>query len=125
MPSPEELRSLISAYVVAVNARDPAAVAALFSEDAVQADPASAPPNVGRAAIASFFETGIAASDRWTFSAKAVHTCAATVAIDFEIALSTAGSTTTIAGIEVFEAGDDLLFTSVHAYWDGSDVSVS
>lgn len=125
MPSPEELRSLISAYVVAVNARDPAAVAALFSEDAVQADPASAPPNVGRAAIASFFETGIAASDRWTFSAKAVHTCAATVAIDFEIALSTAGSTTTIAGIEVFEAGDDLLFTSVHAYWDGSDVSVA
>lgn len=125
MPSPEELRSRVAAYVGAVNSRDPAAVAALFSEDAVQADPASAPPNVGRAAIASFFEAGIAASDDWTFTAKAVHTCAATVAIDFEIALSTAGSTMTVAGIEVFEAGDDLLFTSVHAYWDGSDVSVS
>jgi len=125
MPSPEELRSLVAAYVDAVNSRDPAAVSALFSEDAVQADPDSAPPNVGRAAIAAFFEAGIAASDDWTFTAKAVHTCAATVAIDFEIALSTAGSTMTIAGIEVFEAGDDLLFTSVHAYWDGSDVSVS
>jgi steroid delta-isomerase len=118
-----ELRSRIADYVDAVNSRDPLAVAALFSEDAVHADPVSNPPNLGRAAIATFFENGIAASDAWTFTAKDAHTCADHVAIDFEIAVETGGSLMTIAGIEVFVADDDGLFTSVHAYWDDADVS--
>jgi len=125
MPTPEELRSLIAAYVDAVNSRDPSAIAALFADDAVQADPASSPPNIGRAAIASFFQSGIGASDRWTFTAKAIHTCASNVAIDFQIELVTAGSTMTIDGIEVFAVGDDQLFTSVHAYWDESDLTMA
>ncbi len=123
MLTPDRLRSLIAEYVDAVNARDPQAIAALFTEDAVQADPASNPPNVGRAAIAAFFEAGIDASETWTFTATAVHTCARNVAIDFEISLVTGGSTMTIDGIEVFAADDDGLFTSVHAYWDDADLS--
>ncbi len=123
MLTSNELRSRIADYVDAVNSRDPLAVAALFSEDAVHADPVSNPPNVGRAAIATFFENGIAASDAWTFTAKDAHTCAGHVAIDFEIAVVTGGSLMTIAGIEVFVADDDGLFTSVHAYWDDADVS--
>ena len=63
----------------------------MFAEDGVQADPASNPANVGRAAIAAFFDNGIAASESWTFTAKAVHTCAPNVAIDFEIAVVTGG----------------------------------
>jgi steroid delta-isomerase len=123
MLTPDRLRARIVEYVDAVNARDPQAIAALFSEDAVQADPASNPPNVGRAAIAAFFKAGIGASETWTFTATAVHTCARNVAIDFEISLVTGGSTMTIDGIEVFAADDDGLFTSVHAYWDDADLS--
>ena len=103
--------------------RDPAAIADLFAEDAVQADPASNPPNIGRAAIATFFENSIAASEAWTFTAKAVHTCAAHVAIDFEIAVETGGATMTIDGIEVFTIDDDGLFASVNAYWDDADLT--
>ena len=113
--SPDELRTSISTYVDAVNSRDPNAIAALFTEDAVQADPASNPPNIGRAAIAAFFEGSIGASDSWTFTAKAVHTCAANVAIDFRIDLVTGGAAMAIDGIEVFSVGDDGLFTSVYA----------
>ncbi len=122
MLTPDELRSRIAHYVDTVNARDPQAIAGLFTEDGVQADPASNPPNVGRAAIATFFENGIAASDAWTFTAKAVHTCADHVAIDFAIAVETGGSTMTIEGIEVFVTDEDGLFTSVHAYWDDADL---
>jgi uncharacterized protein (TIGR02246 family) len=125
MPTPTELRGLLDAYVGAVNARDARAIAALFAEDGRQADPASSPPNVGREAIAGFFDASIAASEAWTFTATAVHTCANHVAIDFEIALVTGGAAMTIAGIEVFTVGDDGLFTSVNAYWDESDMSFS
>jgi steroid delta-isomerase len=124
MLTPDEQRSCIADYVDAVNARDPEAIAGLFTEDGIQADPASNPPNVGRAAIATFFENGIAASDNWTYTAKAVHTCADHVALDFAIVVETGGTTMTIDGIEVFVTDDDGLFTSVYAYWDDADLTI-
>jgi steroid Delta-isomerase len=124
MQTADELRTTIATYVEAVNRRDPSAIAELFAEDGVQADPASNPANVGRAAIAEFFADGVAASDSWTFTAKTVHTCAPNVAIDFEIRVETGGSTVTINGIEVFTADADGLFTSVYAYWDDADLTL-
>jgi steroid delta-isomerase len=121
--TPEDLRARIGAYVDALNTRDPAVIAALFAEDAVQADPASEPPNVGRAAITAFFEGSVGASDGWTFAAQSVHTCAAQVAIDFRIDVETGGSTMTIEGIEVFTFDDEGLITSVYAYWDAADLT--
>lgn len=123
MLTPDELRARIHAYVDAVNSRDAHAIAARFTEGAVHADPASGPPNVGRTAISTFFENGIAASDAWTFTARAVHTCADHVAVDFAIVVEGGGTTMTIEGIEVFAADDDGLFRSVHAYWDDADLS--
>jgi steroid Delta-isomerase len=125
MLTPDEQRGCIADYVDAVNARDPQAIADLFTEDGIQADPASNPPNVGREAIATFFEDGIAASENWTYTAKAVHTCADHVAIDFAIVVETGGTAMTIDGIEVFVTDDDGLFTSVHAYWDDADLTIS
>jgi steroid delta-isomerase len=119
----EQLRERIADYVGAVNARDPEAIAARFTEDAVHADPVSNPPNLGRAAIATFFEGGIAASDGWTFAAKAVHTCGDHVAVDFSIVVDSAGTSMAIDGIEVFAVDDDGLFRSVHAYWDDADLT--
>jgi steroid delta-isomerase len=122
-PRPEELRRGIAAYVDAVNSRQPERIAALFTEDGVQADPASAPANVGRAAITEFFAGSIGASDSWLFTAEAVHTCGDTAAIDFRIDLETAGSPMTIAGIEVFTFDHDGLISSVYAYWDDADLT--
>ena len=123
MPTPDELRHAVDTYVATINARDPEAIAALFTEEAVQADPASAPPNVGRRAITDFFANGIAASESWEFAAAAVHTCASTVAIDFSIAVHLGSGTMRISGIEVFESAEDGRFLSAHAYWDDADVS--
>jgi steroid Delta-isomerase len=123
MLTTSELRDRIVTYVDTINRRDPLAIAALFTEDAVQSDPASQPPNIGRKAIATFFENGIAASDGWTFTAKTVHTCAAHVAIDFEIVVETGGGTMTIDGIEVFTTDESGLFSTVNAYWDDADLT--
>lgn len=118
-----DLRARVADYVTAVNSRDAQAIAEQFTPDAVQADPVSNPPNVGREAIAAFFAGGIAASDSWRFEAKAVHTCGDHVAIDFQIDVLTAGQTMTIDGIEIFDVGDDGLFSAANAYWDDADLS--
>jgi len=125
MLTPDELRTLIASYVDAINARDAQGIAALFAEDAVQADPADQPAALGRPAIAEFFANGIAASDSWKFSASAIHTCASTVAINFEIAVVMGDSTMAISGIEVFDVAEDGLIASVHAYWDQNDVRMA
>ncbi|HEX4244796.1 MAG TPA: SgcJ/EcaC family oxidoreductase [Acidimicrobiales bacterium] len=125
MPTANELRTVITTYVAALNSRDPDVIAALFAEDAVQADPASSPPNVGRDAIRAFFTASIGGSEGWTFSASSVHTCADHVAFNFEIAVKGDGSTMTIGGIEVFVVNDEGLISSVNAYWDEADLAVS
>ena len=125
MPTADELRALIATYVSTMNARDPDTIAALFAEDAVQADPVSSPPNVGRDAIRAFFTASIGASEGWAFSAPAVHTCGDQVAINFQIEVKSSGTTMTIGGIEVFTVNDDGLIASVNAYWDETDLAVS
>lgn len=123
MPTPDELRNAVDHYVATINGRDPGAIAALFSDEAVQADPASNPPNVGRAAITTFFTDGIAASAGWTFESTDVHTCGSTVAFHFRITVSLGEGSMVITGIEVLESADDGRFTSAHAYWDEADVT--
>ena len=123
MPTPDELRRAVELYVEAVNSRDPQAIADCFTEDAVQADPASRPPNVGRQAIAEFFATGIGASEGWTFETAAVHTCGDTVAVDFRITVRLGEGLMLIDGIEVFVAAEGGGFASAHAYWDDADVA--
>ena len=124
MPTSDQLRSLITTYVSTLNGRDPDAIAALFAEDAVQADPASNPPNVGRDAIRAFFAGSVEASDGWTFSAPTVHTCGDHVAINFRIGVEVGAATMVMSGIEIFAVDDDGLISSVYAYWDDADVSV-
>src|SRR5665213_4020526 len=121
--TPASLRAAVDHYVATINGRDPVAIAALFTEDAVQADPASNPPNVGREAITTFFTNGIAASDGWVFEATDVHTCASTVAIDFTITIALGGGSLVDQDIAIFEATDDRRFSSAHAYWDDADVT--
>jgi steroid delta-isomerase len=125
LPTSDELRAFIATYVSTLNGRDPDAIAALFAEDAVQADPVSSPPNVGRDAIRVFFTASIGASEGWTFSAPTVHTCGNHVAINFQIMVESSGTTMTIDGIEVFTVNDDGLISSANAYWDEADLTVS
>jgi steroid delta-isomerase len=121
--APDRLRLAVDHYVAAINGREPVAIGALFTADAVQADPASGPSNIGREAITQFFSNGIAASEHWVFRAVDVHTCGSTIAIDFDISIVLGEGTMGVSGIEIFEVADDGLFSSAHAYWDNADVT--
>lgn len=57
MPTPHEVRALLERYADAMNARDRATWLGCFADDAVQEDPVGTTPNVGRDAIARFFDS--------------------------------------------------------------------
>ncbi len=123
MATPEELRLLVERYAAAVSARDVDAVMALFAENAVQRDPVSSPPNVGREAIAAFLRNGVGASQATRFEPQAVHTSGDHVAIDFKVTVTLEAGTMTIEGIEVFTVDGDGRIAEVNAYWDDADVT--
>lgn len=57
MATTEQIRATIDRYVDTFCAGDAAAWAEVFAPDATQEDPVGTPVNVGRAAIAGFYET--------------------------------------------------------------------
>jgi steroid delta-isomerase len=122
-PTPQSLRDLVARYCAAVTAGDMDAIIAMYAADAVQRDPSSAPPNVGHAAIRTFYENARDAADWMRFEASAVHTSGNHVAFDFTVTVSLGGGQMVIHGIEVFTVSDDHLITEVTAYWDDADVA--
>jgi steroid delta-isomerase len=121
---PGELRALVERYAAAVSARDLNAILGLFHEEAVQYDPADAAPNIGAAAIRTFFEAAFSASTSTVFSASGVHTCGDQVAFEFNIEVGLGDNTMRIGGIEVFTVDESTRITAVSAYWDQADVEV-
>jgi steroid delta-isomerase len=123
VPTPDEIRSLIDRYAATVTSRDVDAVVGLFTEDAVQRDPANQPPKVGRGAIREFFQSAVDASESTLFEALAVHTCGNEAAIDLRVTVTVGGGTMVISGIEVFTFTDEGLISALSAYWDDADIT--
>jgi steroid delta-isomerase len=120
-PTPDSLRDLVDRYCTAVTTGDMDAIITMYAADAVQRDPSTAPPNVGHAAIRTFYESARAAADSLTFEAPVMHTSGNHVAFDFKVTVSIGGGQMIITGIEVFTVSDDHLITEVTAYWDDRD----
>lgn len=123
MPSTEELTSTLTRYAASFGARDLETLVSLFTEDAVQADPANVPANVGHAAIETFFQNAFDASIASTWEATALHVCGDQVGVDFRVEVSMDGGSMTIVGVEVFTFTDDARIAEVRAYWGDPDIT--
>ncbi|HVX22487.1 MAG TPA: nuclear transport factor 2 family protein [Acidimicrobiales bacterium] len=123
MPTAEDLRQLVDRYCQVTSSRAVDDYVALFTEDAVQADPASAPPHVGHDAIRAFRQSAVDASRSMEFQALAVRTCGDHAAIDFRVTVQLDAGSMVIDGIEVFTAAADGRIEAVTAYWDDADVT--
>src|SRR5512136_556426 len=85
MPTPDEIRAVVDAYVAASNANDKAAVLELFAPDAVWFDPVGQPPHSGREAIAAFYDQARSMADRIEMKPTDVIVCGNEAAMVFEI----------------------------------------
>ncbi len=121
MPTPAEMTETVLRYTGAHTAGDVDAIAALFAEDAVLADPVDAPEHHGREAVRGFFATTHATLDsmelRATGPVRAVGSWAA-------VPLHIGGSVYEVDIIDVFTFGDDGLITDMRAYWTAADIRV-
>ncbi len=123
MPSPEQMTATLARYAESFGARDLDTLVSLFTEDAVQADPANVPANVGQPAIATFFQNAFDASTASSWEATARHVCGDQVGVDFRVEVSMEGGSMTIEGVEVFTFAEDARIAAVSAYWGDADIT--
>ncbi|HMD44751.1 MAG TPA: nuclear transport factor 2 family protein [Acidimicrobiales bacterium] len=123
MPTAEEMTRALSRYAESFGARDLDTLVGLFTEDAVQADPANVPANIGHHAIRAFFQNAFDASSASTWEATAVHVCGNHVGVDFHVGVTMEAGAMTIVGVEVFTFADDARIAAVSAYWGDADIT--
>jgi len=118
MPTPEEVRARVHAYIERSNENDKNAVVAMFAPDAHWYDPVGQPPHVGRDGVAEFWDQTRAMADRIEMKPRDVIVAGNEAALIFEIHATIGEHTMVMDAVETFEVDGEGLFTLVKAYWD-------
>lgn len=122
MPTPEQVRAAVDAYVDAYQQNDREAFLDAFADDGVVIDPVGMPPNAGREARGAFWDLVHGMAGNLRFEVKHVHVCASEAAMVFEIHARTGDGAgdggMIIDAVDIFEVGDDGRIVQVKAYWE-------
>jgi steroid delta-isomerase len=125
MPTPEQVRAAVDAYVDALKRDDKEAWLKVFAEDARQEDPVGTPVNVGRQAIAQFWDSFHVNAERVELEPKDVIVCGAEAAVPFTLTAFSSGFAAQMDGVDVFTVDDDGLVSGIRAYLDPSRVRIA
>lgn len=120
VPSPEQIRAVLDAYVDGYRRNDRAAVLACFAPDAVWHDPVGAPPHVGHEGIGAFWDQGHAVAESIELVPERIDVCGDEAAMVFEIRVALGGGGMVIDAVEIFTFGADGRIAQARAYWDGT-----
>src|SRR5688572_29464572 len=85
MPTPEQVRGVVDAYVDAYRQNSKEALVELFAPDGVWHDPVGAPPHEGREAIGAFWDTAHSMAEKIVLEPKDVVICGPEAAMVFTI----------------------------------------
>ena len=118
MPSPEQIRAVVDAYVDGYRRNDKDAVVALFAPDAEFHDPVGQPPHLGHAAIGEFWDQGHALADRIVLEPRDVVVCGNEAAMVFEIHVTMGETGMIMDAVDVFEVDENAKISRMKAYWD-------
>lgn len=116
MPTPEAMTAAVHAYVSGFAESDPAAIAALFADDATIEDPVGTPLKRGKAEILEFYTGAMATGTKLELLGDP--RCAADhVAFPFAVKLEWGGQTSTIEVIDTFRFNDAGKIAEMRAFW--------
>jgi steroid Delta-isomerase len=107
-----EKRAIVERYIAAYNARDTAAIVALYAPRAAMSDPVGLPPAVGHAAIAGLYKMGF--DMNVSIAPDGAVRCAGN-AVAFPLVASS--PTSRLHVIDVFDFGPDGKIVEMRAYW--------
>lgn len=112
------MKAALQAYVDGFNAGDPAAVTALFADDATIEDPVGNPPITGREGIAEFYAGSIASGAKLALDTpiRGSHGNGAAMAFTVEM------PNMRIRVIDVMTFDDDGKISTMRAHWGPEDV---
>ena len=123
MASAEDIRSTIHAYLAAFTANDREAWVALFTDDATVEDPVGSEVQVGRAAIATFWDVTHTLADATTLELNGPICVASNeAAFPFRIVTTLAGDTFEMDATDVMVFADDARIRSQRAFWDMAEM---
>jgi steroid delta-isomerase len=126
MPTPEQVRDAVTTYVETFQKGDKEGWVQNFAEDAVHQDPNTAPPNVGREAIARFWDTTHQLAERIEFDVEDVIVAGDEAVLVFTLrAYSGEGTGVEFRAVDVFTIDDDGLISREKAYFDLSTMRPS
>jgi len=117
MPSEAVMKAAMQAYIDTYNRSDPAAVTALYTDDATVEDPVGTPVKRGRAEILSFYTQAMTHNAKLSLDApvRASHGNAAAMAFSARI------GPLTVRVIDVITFNEAGKFTSMRAFFGPSD----
>ncbi|MFM7068682.1 MAG: nuclear transport factor 2 family protein [Actinomycetes bacterium] len=123
MPTVEHMREVVARYTAAHSAGDVDAVAALFAEDAVVADPVDQPEHVGREAVRAFFAGTHQMCDSMDLQATgAVRAVGNWAAVPLRAVTAIGEMRLQVEIIDVFTFNDEGLISDMRAYWTAEDI---
>ena len=118
MPTPEQVRATVDAYVDAYARNDKTAFLALWAPDGVLEDPVGTPVHQGVEALGAFWDGARELADRIELLPVSVIQAGDEAAMVFEIHAHIGDGGLVMQAVDVMRVGDDGRLASVRAYWD-------
>jgi steroid delta-isomerase len=118
MPTPEQLRATVDAYVAAYAANDREALLALFAPDTEWTDPVGTPTHHGVDGVAAFWDVSRSMADSIVLRPIHVHVCGNEAALVMEIHTVVGGAGMVLDAVDVFTFDDDARIKTGRAYWE-------
>ena len=118
MPTAEQVRATVDAYVDAYARNDRAAFLALWAPEGVLEDPVGSPSHQGAEALGAFWDGARELADRIELAPVAVIVTGDEAAMVFEIHAHIGDGGLLMQAVDVMRVDDQGHLLSVRAYWD-------
>ena len=123
MPSVDHMKDVVERYAAAHTAGDIDAVAALFADDAVVADPVDQPAHVGREAVRGFFAGTHEMLDSLTLNITGpIRAVDSFAAVPLQAISKMGEMKLGVDIIDVFTFNEAGLIAEMRAYWTSADI---
>lgn len=116
MPDPARMETAVHDYVAAFDRNDPAAVAALFAENATVEDPVGTAPHVGREAILAFYTASMQTGAKLKLEGP-IRLCGDYAAFPFSANITLDGKDLHVDVIDTFRFDQNDQITEMRAYF--------
>jgi uncharacterized protein (TIGR02246 family) len=123
MPSIEQIRNAVEGYVDSFNTHDRDRFLALFTDDVTQVDPVGSAPNVGRNALAGFWDAVHADVEGIDFRVDDLIVSGDEAALVFTIVQSKKDMKVTLRGVDTFRVDDSGRIAQVKGYCDNDHIT--